>query len=228
MDLIFIEDVENTFPDESPQSIRDVLSSLTRKGYIYRVKRGLYLRCELPHKPVIANPGKLALAIYDGYLAFSSALHHWGLIEYEPFTIFVATRSKGGKRNVGEYTFQAVSIGKKAAGMVYDNGVYVSSLEKTLFDCIYKPQHAGGYALVARAIEDAKPDWNELGHWLEKLGTESLRRRGGYLLSKTKNAPKWLLKRVMPKEGTKVWLDPSGKRKGKYAKRWCVIDNVGI
>lgn len=227
MDIIFTEDMIKALQGMNPQSVKNALSSLARKGRIFRVKRGIYLSCEAPHKPVIGDPARLALTVFNGYIAFSSALHHWNLIEYEPFTIFVATRNKSGTREVGEYTFRAVSMGMRAQGMVYNRDIYVSSLEKTIFDCLYKPINAGGNNLVAKAIGESKPDWKEVAYWFNLLGSKSLKQRGGYVLSKAGNAPNWLLERLRHDAVQKIWLDPSARRKGMYVKEWRIIDNVG-
>lgn len=223
---ILTEDLIQAAEDIHPQTVRNVLSSLVNKGHLFRAKRGIYLRCEEPSKPVIEDPAKLALLLFKGYIAFASALQHWELLEYESFTVFVATRNKSGRREVGEYVFQAVAMGDRTRGMVYDNGIYVSSLEKTIFDCVYKPVHAGGYPLVARAIADSKPNWKEVMRWFDLLGSQSLRQRGGYVLSKAGNAPRWLLDRLRSGAKRNIWLDPSGRRKGRLDREWSVMDNV--
>jgi len=227
-EIIVAEDIIDAASGTHPQVVRNALSALEKKGFLFRVKRGVYIRCEEPFLPVISDTEKLALSIYSGYIAFASAMQHWGLIEYESFTVFVATKSKSGSRDIGEYRIQAVSMGDKAQGMVFDKGVYVSSLEKTIFDCIYKPGHSGGYQLIVKAIADSKPDWITVSYWFDMFGSQSLKQRGGYILDKAGNAPKWLLKRLKLGSDQKIWLDPSGVRSGRYIREWSVIDNVGV
>jgi predicted transcriptional regulator of viral defense system len=227
MEPIFTRDLIDAMPDVHPQVIRNAISSLAYKGRLHRVKRGVYLRSEGQGRPIIERPFRLALVMFPGYIAFGSALAHWGLIEYESFTVFIGTRSRSGSRELGEYTFKAVSMGRRAQGMVFEGGLYVSTLEKTLFDCLYKPHHAGGYPLVARAISEADPEWKEVGRWFEQLGTPSLRRRAGYVLSIAGNAPRWLLKDLRGKGGSRIWLDPTGPRRGRYVHEWYLNDNVG-
>jgi predicted transcriptional regulator of viral defense system len=226
MEPVFTRDLIDAMPDVNSQVIRNALSSLARKGRISRVKRGLYLRSEGRGKPIIEEPFRLALALFPGYIAFGSALAYWRLIEYESFTVFIGTRSKSGTKEIGEYTFKAVSMGRRAQGTVFDGSVYVSTLEKTLFDCLYKPYHAGGYPLVGKAISEADPDWQEVGRWFEHLGTPSLRRRAGYILSIAGNAPRWLLNDLRGIGGSRIWLDPTGPRRGRYVHDWCLNDNV--
>ncbi|WP_394352507.1 type IV toxin-antitoxin system AbiEi family antitoxin domain-containing protein, partial [Thermococcus sp. GR7] len=101
-DIISAQEIKELFPGLSENMIKKVLLSLVRKGYLYRLKRGLYLVNEEPGKPLIKNPYWIALALFTGYVAFSSALRLYGFIEYEPFTIFVATPRKSGKREIAE------------------------------------------------------------------------------------------------------------------------------
>ncbi len=225
-ETIITEDLIQATEGMHPQVVRNTLSSLVKKGHLFRAKRGIYLRCEEPFSPVIDNPPRLALAMFRGYIAFASALQHYELLEYESFTVFVATRNKSGSRDIGEYRIQAVAMGNKARGMVYNRDVYVSTLEKTIFDCIYKPVHAGGYPLVARAISESKPNWKQVMRWFDLLGSQSLRQRGGYVLAKAGNAPRWLLKQLKSRAKRNIWLNPSGRRKGKFDKEWLVMDNV--
>ena len=225
---ILIENMLMALDHVSDQVVRNAFSSLVEKGRLYRMQRGIYLRCERPHMPIIDDPARLALAIYPGYLAFFSALHHWGLHEYEPFTVTVATENRSAERGIGQYTIRVVAMGRRAQGMVFDEGVYVSTLDKTIFDCIYKPNLSGGYNLVVRAISDCEPDWGEVRFWLDELGTQSLRQRAGYILSRAGNAPDWLLDHLKEEKLENIWLDPSGTRRGTRVGEWGIIDNARV
>jgi predicted transcriptional regulator of viral defense system len=224
---IVAEDLVEVMEGTRPQVVRNALSSLVKKGRLFRLKRGIYLRCDPSGEPIIVEPERLGLALFTGYIAFTTALHHWRLIEYIPFTIFVATRNRSAERELGAYVFKAVSMGTRAQGAVFDNGVYVSTLEKTIYDCIYKPAHSGGYNIVVRAIAESEPDWRKVMRWFDLLGTPSLRNRAGFLLEKAGNAPKWLLTELRTDLNYNIWLDPSAVRKGSTSKDWMVIDNVG-
>ena len=225
-ELVVTEDIINSLPDISANTVKNSISSLNGKGRLYRLRRGFYLRCDKPGIPVIGKPDKIAQVLFRGYVAFGSALRHWNLLEYEPFTIFVVTRTKGGTAKAGNYTFRAVSMGRRATGAIYDKGVYVSSLEKTIFDCIYKPSHAGGYTLVAKAISEAKLNWKKVQEWFDRFGTTSLKRRAGYIFSKA-NAPLWIVRYFRKGAAYPVWLDPGMYRKAKYDSDWKILDNVG-
>jgi len=180
--------------------------------------------------PAIKNPYRIALALFKGYIGFSSALRIYDLLDYEPFTIFIVTKTKSMKRSIGEYTFKSVAMDKRATGITYYNGVYISTTAKTFFDCFYKPQYSGGYSTITKALYDAKLDWNEFIGYFE-LASSSLCQRTGYILELLKNETDKISEEILDyfrkrvKNNTK--LIPSGKSRGQYIKEWMVLDNLG-
>jgi len=230
LDMAYSEEIEEVFPELKPHQINKICSNLSLRGYLHRLKKGVYSIQERPSTvPVIKNPYKVALALFKGYIGFSSALRLYNLLDYAPFTIFVVTVNKSREKRVGEYTFKAVAMGKRAVGLTYHNGIYLSTISKTFFDCFYKPQYSGGYSAITKAINDVEFDWNEFIRYF-KFASDSLCQRTGYVLElmeketgKKIPALDYFRKRV--KNNTK--LVPSGKAGGKYIKEWKVLDNIG-
>ncbi len=231
-DIVAVEEIRGLFPRLSGNMVKKVLSSLVRKGYLYRLKRGLYLVNEEPGKPLIKNPYKMALTLFPGYIAFSSALRLYDLIEYEPFTIFVATPRKSGEKEIGGYTIKVLALGEKAVGMTIKNGVYTSTLAKTFFDCFYKPSYCGGYSEVTKALYEAeKIDWSEFLRYFKRFASNSLCQRTGYVLELARNldieVPEEVIEymRSMVKTWTK--LVPMLPSRGRGVREWKLIDNLG-
>ncbi len=230
VDIAYTDEIRDFFPDLKPHQINKICHSLSSKGYLHRLKKGVYLIQKKPSDlPLIKDPYKIALALFKGYIAFSSALRVYNLLDYAPFTIFVVTVNKSREKRVGEYTFKAVAMGKRAVGLTYYNGIYISTISKTFFDCFYKPQYCGGYSVITKAINDVELDWDEFIMYFG-FASDSLCQRTGYVLElmegETGNkipALDHLRKRV--KNNTK--LVPSGKAGGKYIKEWKVLDNLG-
>jgi len=230
-DVLTIQEIKELFPELSEDMIKKVLSSLVKKGYLYRLKRGLYLVNEEPGKPLIKNPYQTALMLFPGYIAFSSALRLYGLIEYEPFTIFVATPRKSGEKEIGEYTIKAIALGEKATGMILKNGIYTSTLAKTFFDCFYKPQYCGGYSEVTKALYEAeKIDWDEFLSYFKRFASDSLCQRTGYILELVKNlgvdVPEGVIEYFRGR--VRVWtkLVPTLPSRGRGVREWKLIDNL--
>lgn len=231
-DIVTVQEIKGLFPELSDDMIKKVLSSLARKGYLYRLKRGIYLVNEEPGRPLIKNPYRIALALFPGYIAFSSALRLYGLIEYEPFTIFVATPEKSGKREIGEYTIKAIALGEKAIGMALKDGVYTSTLAKTFFDCFYKPAYCGGYSEITKALYEAeKIDWEEFLSYFKSFASDSLCQRTGYILELVKslgvNVPEEVIEYFRGRVRAWSKLVPTLPSRGEGVREWKLIDNLG-
>ncbi|NJE00452.1 type IV toxin-antitoxin system AbiEi family antitoxin domain-containing protein [Thermococcus sp. JdF3] len=231
-DIVSADEIRELFPGLSPEMVRKVLSSLSRKGYLTRLKKGLYLVNKQPGNPSIKNPCRIALALFPGYIAFSSALRLYGLLEYEPFTIFVATPGKSGERTIGEYTIKAVALGEKATGMTLKDGIYTSTVAKTFFDCFYKPARCGCYPEITKALYEAENlDWDEFLSYFERFASDSLCQRTGYVLELLKNElgvdlPERVLNYLRGRVKSWTKLVPTLPSRGRSIKEWKVIDNL--
>lgn len=225
------KDIADLFPDVKPYRINKLTSSLSSKGYLYRLKNGTYLVQKTPSKdPIIDDPYKIAMALYKGYIGFSSALRVYDLIDYEPFTIFIVTKSRSREKTIGEYTFKSVAMGDKAVGMTYYKNMYISTIPKTFFDCFYKPQYGGGYSTITKALHEAKIDWKEFINYFE-LSSDSLCQRTGYVLSMVKKdigeVPDEVISYFEGRIKNNTRLLPAGKTGGKFVKEWKLMDNLG-
>ena len=231
LDIVHTGEIKDLFPDLKPYQINKICHSLSSKGYLHRLKKGIYLVQKKPSEiPAIKNPYKIASALFKGYIGFSSALRIYDLLDYEPFTIFSVTANRSMEKRIGEYTFKSVAMGEKATGMTYYKDAYVSTIAKTFFDCFYKPQYAGGYSTITKALYDVDMDWDEFTGYFG-LASSSLCQRTGYVLElfgkETDKIPEEVLHyfRTRIKNNTK--LVPSGRSVGRYMKEWMLLDNLG-
>jgi len=220
--VITLKDIGGLFPEIPGGKINKICSSLSKKGYLYRIRRGVYIiQHEPSQKPLISNPYNIALQIYPGYLAFSSALRIYDLIEYEPFTIFIATTGKSRKIKLGEYTFRYISMGDKAIDTKFYKNVYVSSKTKTFYDCFYKPQYSGGYSTIVKALYlNEGCNWNKLNKYFEKFASDALCQRSGYILELAEKAniieiPQFIISYLRSRIRTNTRLLPGNKSAGK-------------
>ena len=233
-DIISIKDIEDMFPELSKHMRYKILSSLNMKGFLYRLENGLYLVQKIPSKePIIERPYHIALSIFKGYVAFSSALRLYDIIEYEPFTIFIVTPNRSRRLTLGNYEIQAISMGFRAEGLTLHKDIYVSNLEKTIFDCFYKPQYSGGYETITKAIYAiGRFTWKNLLYYFQKYSSSSLCQRTGYILDLMKkelghNIPDYIIRYFQSRIKTKSKLIPTAPTRGKYISRWKLMDNLG-
>jgi len=216
--------------------LRVLLHRLEKKGWITSVRKGVYLR--LPAvaakegKAYVEDPFSVALKIFDGCLAFQSALRVHGLSEYQPFTIFVATKGKSETLNLLEqYDIKVIKLGKRYTGFEKRDGYRVSSLAKTFFDCFYHPQYAGGYPEVLKALHSCEQlNWDEFLSYLKKFASASLCQKVGHLLTLLQETgykiPEKVIDYLRERVSVKTRLEPKTSG-GKLNKEWLVIDNLG-
>jgi predicted transcriptional regulator of viral defense system len=226
-EIIDNELVRQIFP-EMPQNKRNkLLHNLYNKGYLKRAKKDLYFNPE-----GIKNLHKLALEMHEGYIGLNSALRYYNLLDYEDFTIFIMTKDYQ-KKNIlkgTEYSVCFIPLKSLFAGFEKKKGIYISSLEKTLFDSLLKPKFVG-LTNITKAIYDSKINWPRFISFFRLTANSSLYQRTGYILEMMKNntrlkVPSFVFKFLLKRVKNPVKLAPEGK-KTRFNKKWKVQDNIG-
>ena len=225
--------LQELFPEILSISLNKTVANLVKKGYLHRVKKGIFTVSGRPFmNPEIQDPMQIGLMVCPGYIGFSSALRVYDLIPYESFTVFIVTKNRSRETTIGEYTLRCVAMGERCIGMTFYNGVYVSTLEKTFFDCFYKPQYSGGYAVITHALSLAPSiDWKKFCDFFSRESS-SLCQRTGYILdmfNKRKSiVPEIVIHffRQRIKNNTRLAISDTGS--GIYVRSWMLIDNIGI
>ena len=230
----------------TPVQERKLLSRLSRRGLITRVRRGLYL---VP--PTIPPGGKwspgeaLALStLMDDkkgqyQLCGPNAFYRYRWTEQVPNRLYVYNNRLSGDRKVGPVSLTLIKVDDERLG----------SLET-----VTTPEGiALNYPSKARALMDAVYDWSRFNtlprayEWIEQeididdampadivdacisYGNQGTIRRVGKLLAmKAINEPllRKLAKRIKPSSSLVPWI-PSKPKKGQIDKHWGVILNNG-
>lgn len=231
MDIISMKELYDLFPDHSKAVLLNTASSMKRKGYLISLKKGFFMIV----KDGFFDPDrliKIAPLIYGGYVAFSSALSLHSLLDYHPFTIFVSTVDRSRKLEWDQYEIRFISMGSLCTGQILKDDIWVSNMEKTLFDCFYKPQYGGGYQNITKAIYQAENiRWDRFGFYIEKYGKDPLAQRIGYILDTMKDVtgmeiPDDLIKDLLKRVKKTARLSASSSQSGRYIEKWKVQDNV--
>lgn len=212
-------------------TVRKTIVPLIKKNYLLRLKKGLYLI--LDERGGIEDPMALGEYIFGGYLGLSTALYIYGLIEEQPFTVYVVTENQSRSRTIGNYEFKAVALRDKAVGFTKYRHYTISTRAKTLFDSFYFSGYVGYYN-IAKSIYYAKltaKEWNEFLYYIKKFGSNALSQRIGYVLDTIVittylKIPKKIEKELELRVGTPILLNPAGKKAGLHNKKWEVIDNI--
>jgi len=221
---------------------RQALSRLVRSGWLERIERGLYLIVPLEAGAEghwTEDPMVIAAQLVPrGAVAYWSALHHWGMTEQIPRTVFVQSRSRKHQSRLTllgvRYQFIHI-VERKFFGMVrqWSRGIgfTITDREKTVVDALDRPDLCGGIPAVAAALTaGAAMDWDVLDGYLRQFGSGAIFKRLGYLAEALdvpipgaeRRIAAW---REQLSQGTAL-LDPRGPRKGPIDSRWRVRVNL--
>lgn len=226
------------------RSTRDTLARLVAKGWLDRIEKGKYLIVPLEAGPdrtwtedahVIA--GHL---VSPGMVGYWSALNYWNLTEQVPRVTCVQTtaRKENRRPRVLGMRFRIVRVKpRKFFGSrgyrAGESRVEVTDLEKTIVDCLDRPDLSGGLHEVAKALlsGDGDFDWDRTTRYLRRFGSGAVVKRLGFLVEalglshppEPRMLDEWLDLRTA---GISK-LDPSTPRKPhRIATRWRIGVNL--
>ncbi|MFH1438997.1 MAG: hypothetical protein ABIG89_00390 [Candidatus Woesearchaeota archaeon] len=219
--------IKQIFPEMQAKTRNKILHNLYKKGFLNRARKDLYYNLEK-----LKNFYKLAMEIKMGYIGLNSALKYYNLIEYEDFTIFIMTKDFQKKILLGrtQYNIQFIPLKKRFIGYEKKDDFNISSIEKTMFDCLLKPKYVG-FQNITKAIYEANIDWNKFISFFKLTNNSSLCQRTGYILDLMEKITKkkipssvydYLQKQV--KNPVKLMAI---KGKSTFNKKWKIQDNLG-
>ena len=171
--------------------LKVTLSRLEKKGWIERIEKGKYMVI-----PLGAEKGKYTLhefvlgsfLVDPCIISYWSALNYYGFTEQIPRTVFIQTtaRKKHQQVTIFGIPYKIVRLKKeKIFGIEkawFENiQVNLTNKEKTIIDCLDKPQYAGGIIEVAKAIQTEDYDKKMLVNYAKKMNNTGIIRRLGYI-----------------------------------------------
>jgi predicted transcriptional regulator of viral defense system len=227
----------------SPGFARKVAHDLVRKGWLQRVGRGRYLLSPSRHGPdavpdtdPLRFGSRLASPYYFGYATAAELL---GLLPQASRVYYIVTPTPGSSRWKHVAEFRRVTLAPSrffGVRTIERRGekLVVSDLERTVLDCLARPEFAGGPGGVVQVLEGAvrRLDWKRLSRYLRRWGQRSLELRLGFLLDEmglARLVPRDVLAKFHARsDDPYVPLGPPREfgRKGRHDPRWHVIRNV--
>lgn len=222
--------------------LNNLLYSLENMGWVKRLERGKYLIIPLAAGEAGAwseHPYIIASYLVEPYhIAYWSALSHWDYTEQLINTTFIQTTKRKfvtEKQILGQ-TYKFIRVPEKkffgATNVWIENKkINLTDREKTLVDCLDHPEYCGGIVEAAKAVKTAlgekQVSVGRLLDYANRLGNKTVFKRLGYLVETLYlNLPE--LEKECLNSISKGYskLDPSAPRKGRYARKWNIIENV--
>lgn len=227
------------------RSASATLSGLARRGWLKRLRRGLYLvlplEAEAGTSGVVDDPWLLAMVLFSpGYVAGWSAAEHWGMTEQIFRSTFVATatRVKRVGLDIAGTEFHLAQVSRRrlaGVGTIWRGSekVPVSDPERTIADALVDPAWVGGIrhlADILRAHRESKT-WRpaKLLAELDDIGTGAAFKRLGYLVEALELDSPALLEAAMARKTKGIAkLDPAISTRSHLLKRWGLWVNANV
>ena len=155
-----------------------------KKCYIERIKRDLYVAISLETQQPIKNRYSIASHINNNAtVSYHSAFEYYGYANQVFYETYVTSESRFRDFDYDGITYRHIAP-RISAGIIEINGVRVTTLERTVIDCINLFEKIGGLEELLRCIA-LIPTLNEvaLTEYLEEYGNGFLYQKTGYILS---------------------------------------------
>ena len=226
------------------ERIRRLLPYLASRGWLVRIRRGLYATVPLEAsepRTWLADPWAVAARSFAPcYVGGWTALGHWDLTDqiFNAVVVFTATSVRAKQREHQGTVFRLRQIDERrifGTRVVWRRGirVHISDPERTLVDVLDRPDIGGGI----RHVADCLTEWSRAGNgskeslseYATRLENRTAFKRLGYLIEmRSLNEPELLAvcKREMS-SGLSA-LDPSAGSAGRVLKRWNLRINARV
>jgi len=227
--------------NSSQNAVKRLLSDMTKRGLLMRIKEGLYYVIPFEQDAKMFMPDWHLLSQYlvgnaEYYIGYFSALQIHSLTTQPNLKeqIVVNKQVKPTTLFVKEIPFQFIYhnekhfFGNKKMWIDSFNRVQCSDLEKTIIDCLFKPEYAGGITEIAKAIYKIKNkiDYSKILQYAKYFDSQAVIKRLGFLfeLFEIKNSEIDELQNM--RTNSIILLEPSYPQEGKTISRWAIQQNI--
>jgi predicted transcriptional regulator of viral defense system len=229
----FEELAERYAKENTKKTLRNLVYQGLKKSELGIVKRGLYFLIPPGQEPAAYRPDPFLIASKLGsnpVLAYHSALALHGAAHSESNRIYFFTPTITRKFEFGGVEY--VPVQRKALWgtetVQRDGGsVKVTDRERTVLDCVDRPDYAGGLEELLKSLElFPSLDLERLEHNLWKINKRILFSKMGFLLERMKDQWKvseGLFAKIEKKCGKGTTYFETKKGQGVFVSRWRLI-----
>lgn len=234
-------EARDAFSESQTGALKELLSDMVRRGLLLRLKKGLYYiipfeadsETYLPDWHTIAT---LFVKDTDHYIGYYSALQIHGLITQPSLheQVVVSKQVQPTQIHLRGVNFQFIThspshfFGFKKIWVDNFTQVLCSDLEKTLIDCLFRPDYAGGVTEIAKAIYISRDEiqYDTLLQYALKFSSQAVIKRLGFLLELL-GLEQTIINQLYDKRSTSyTLLDTELPKSGKMSSRWRIQQNL--
>ena len=194
---------------KSRQEVRNLVSKLTKAGWLARVTKGIYYIASIESRGT-ASVSVFALACLlarDSYISFEAALQYHGMFDQHLRTIRSVSLIKRRTAVLQSINYEFIKTGKKnfyGYETVWQEGqeTRIATAEKAILDILRFKRSAYSIDLVAEKLREYKEMFNkkQLNQLSEKQSL-TVQRILGFLLDQTDIDSSVIFKRLKGKNG---------------------------
>lgn len=236
-----VEQASAYLPHSSRDAVRKLLSDMTKRRLLMRIKDGLYYIIPYDRDPDSFMPHWHLLPQYivgdaKYYIGYYCAMQIQSLTT-QPIYIEQIVINKQIKPSIIEISgikFKFIYhnpkhfFGYKRTWIDSFNKVECSDLEKTLVDGLFKPDYAGGITEIVMAIHKTrkKIDYQKLLAYVEQFGSIAVSKRLGFLLELLEIDTPIIYSLQKMATNSYFLLEPCCMKEGKMHSRWNIRQNL--
>lgn len=237
-----LDGVYQVFTETSSQTLRGHIKRMVDTGLLLRIKDGFYyiIPFEQDAKTFIPNWHLIPEILVDSdfHIGYYSALQIHNLITQPSLKeqVVIGKKQNQSIKTIQNTDFQFIYhntkhfFGYTKIWIDSYNKVLCSDLEKTIIDCLYKPNYAGGIVEVGKAIYLAKDKINfqKLHDYSCRFGSQSVIKRLGFLLELFEIKTEIIELLFNKRTKTIAILDSETPKQGIINCRWMIQQNVDL
>lgn len=228
-------------PESSESAVKELLSDMTKRGLLMRLREGVYYVIPYEQDAETFMPDWHLIPKYivkdaQYYIGYYSALQIHNLITQPSLKeqIVVSKQHRPSVIEIKNVPFQFIYhnsdhfFGMRQIWINNFDKVQCSDLEKTIIDCLFKPNYAGGIVEIARAISLSNKHikYETLLEYVKKFKSQAVIKRLGFLLELLEIKNPIIEELLKERTASYVLLDTELPKSGKMISRWGIQQNL--
>jgi predicted transcriptional regulator of viral defense system len=238
--IFSIEDARNV-TGSSSSATRLVLSDLVRKKWLIRLTSGKFLIVPFSagqdgeHSENWYIIAKNLIDPFPYYISHYNALEINEITTQPLFTIYISTPIRRAPKKILGASYQFIYIQEKDIWGIEDvwvtqsQKVKVSDIERTIIDCLNRPDLCGGISEIAKGIwiERNSIDYQKIVKYLKQFNRKSVAKRLGLIFETYGIGEEKILSEIKKLiSSSYALLDPTLENSGRFLDSWKLRLNI--
>lgn len=239
--LIFTIQEAQTVTGSPLPAVHSLVSGLVEKKWLIRLVQGKYLIVPLEagekgeHTENWFVIAKNLIEPKPYFISHYSALDIHEMVTQPVMTVYISTPIRRIPKNILGATFRFIYTkpedlwGIEDVWVTQSQKVKTSDLERTIIDCLDRPDLCGGVSEVAKGIWTKRNeiDYAKLAEYSKKLGRKSVIKRLGFILETYSLGNQEMLSGLKEEiTNSYTLIDPSLPASGRFKSSWKIRANV--